>query len=387
MTAVPKIALHDLRLVLQDRSATLWMLVLPVVFAVFFGLVMGEGHDPSSVKARLSVVNHDTGPLSQRFIDSLKSEGLDLVEIDPAAAQTTPDKVRTLVIPADFTDKILAGTRVVIRLERDPDTGAEAALVAEARIIAAVNRLIGLLIEASTRSEPGALVTLEQLDSVSPAPDVVHIKSRFAGRSRVTPSGFSQSIPGNTVMFIMLIALTYGAASLAAERSAGQLRRLVTTPASRSEIVLGKLAGRLVIAVVQLSVLVLVGLAGKALFGVSLGDDVFALWIVLLAYALCVAPLGVLVGALVQDPDRAASIGVIVTIVMAALGGCWWPTEVLSPTLQKVALLVPTGWAMKALHGVISFGEGLSGVAPSLAALVAFAAALTIIASRSLRIE
>jgi hypothetical protein len=42
---------------------------------------------------------------------------------------------------------------------------------------------------------------------------------------------------------------------------------------------------------------------------------------------------------------------------------------------------------MRALHQVISFGRGLPAVTAELAVLLAFAAAFTAIAARSLRIE
>jgi ABC-type multidrug transport system permease subunit len=55
--------------------------------------------------------------------------------------------------------------------------------------------------------------------------------------------------------------------------------------------------------------------------------------------------------------------------VLGALGGCWWPIEVTPEWMQKLQLLLPTGWAMDALHKLISFGYGPVTVFPHLAAL------------------
>jgi ABC-type multidrug transport system permease subunit len=74
-------------------------------------------------------------------------------------------------------------------------------------------------------------------------------------------------------------------------------------------------------------------------------------------------------------------------MVLAALGGCWWPLEIVSDTLKKVALLIPTGWAMNTLHGLISFGQNLGELKTGLMALAGFAVVFTLIASRSLRID
>jgi ABC-type multidrug transport system permease subunit len=133
--------------------------------------------------------------------------------------------------------------------------------------------------------------------------------------------------------------------------------------------------------------LILVAVAANRLLGVYVGDDVIGMWVILLAYAVSVAPLGVMVGAWIHDPDRAASIGVLITMVMAAFGGCWWPLEFVPKYLQRVALLFPTGWAMKALHQVVSFGRGLGDLNLELAALLGFALVFGLIASRSLRVE
>jgi ABC-2 type transport system permease protein len=72
---------------------------------------------------------------------------------------------------------------------------------------------------------------------------------------------------------------------------------------------------------------------------------------------------------------------------MAAFGGCWWPIEVVSKPLKTVALFFPTGWAMRALHGLISFGQNLGEVAPNLLALAVFAAVFGTLAARSLRVD
>ena len=107
----------------------------------------------------------------------------------------------------------------------------------------------------------------------------------------------------------------------------------------------------------------------------------------LLLFAAVVAPLGVALGGWIHDPDRAASVGVILTMVMAALGGCWWPLEVVSKPLKTVALLFPSGWAMRTLHGVVSFGQTLGEMRLNLVALIAFGVAFGILASRSLRVD
>jgi ABC-2 type transport system permease protein len=132
---------------------------------------------------------------------------------------------------------------------------------------------------------------------------------------------------------------------------------------------------------------VIVGLIAHWTFGIFIGDHPFQLWLVLLLFAAVVAPLGVAIGGWIHDPDRAASTGVILTMVMAAFGGCWWPLEVVSKPLKMVALAFPTGWAMRTLHGVISFGQTLGEMGTNLMVLAGFAVVFGFLASRSLRVD
>ncbi len=387
MRNILAIALHDLRLTFTDRGAVVWMFLLPIVFATFFGLVMGAGSSPADATASLAVVDLDKSVVSAALIEDLAGEGVSVTVLTPEERLTNEDIVRTLVIPEGFGEQVLAGEQQTLRLEKEPDTSAEAALVVQARVVAAIARTIGRLVVASADVEDGAAIPADLFAAVDTSPDLVTVETRLAGRATEIPGGFAQSIPGNAVMFVMLIALTYGAASISAERISGNLRRLATAPVSRAEIVAGKIGGRFVVSFFQITILVIVGLVAHWTFGIFIGDHPFQMWLVLLLFAAVVAPLGVAIGGWIHDPDRAASTGVILTMVMAAFGGCWWPLEVVSKPLKTLALAFPTGWAMRTLHGVISFGQTLGEMGTNLLALVAFGVVFGILASRSLRVD
>jgi ABC-type multidrug transport system permease subunit len=68
-----------------------------------------------------------------------------------------------------------------------------------------------------------------------------------------------------------------------------------------------------------------------------------------------------------------AGIGVLTTMVLAALGGCWWPIEITPQWMQSLALVLPTGWTMDALHKLVNFGYGAGTAVPHVAALAASA--------------
>jgi ABC-type multidrug transport system permease subunit len=333
------------------------------------------------------VVNADSGPIAELLLRELEGEGLVLVPVEPADTDTGDNRIRTLILPSGLSDAVLAGHATNLTFEVEPDASADATLVARARIVKAIAAVLGRLAELRSVFPEDRLPGADEFLDLAPVVDLVQVSSRFAGEVRVAPGGFAQSIPGNTVMFVMLVALTYGAAAVSGDRSTGMLRRLATTPVGHSEIIAGKIAGRVVIAWLQIAVLMAVAGVARIFLGIDTGDHLLTAWVVLSVYAFSVAPIGVALGAWVTDPDRAASIGVIATMAMAALGGCWWPLEIVSKPLQTFALLMPSGWAMKALHETISFGRGLDGVAVPVAVLLGFGVVFTVVAAKSLRLE
>lgn len=394
MSSISVIARQELRLVLQDRSALLWMLLLPILFATFFGLA-GGGSQTGDGQVHLTLIDEDRGPVATALRQELTDERLLLVELEPAAKATTEDKIRTLVLPQDLSAKVLAGEQVTVRLEKDLGTSEQAALVAQARIVAAISRVIARLVEARTIQGGADGSNDDTADSpidgtvftaTARPPDLVTVETRFAGEARMIPGGFAQAVPGNVVMFVLLLTLTYGAASVTSDRVNRRLHRLLTTPISHRELVAGKTLGRFAVAAMQITLLILVAAVGNQIFDLGLAN-LGSVYVLLLIYALAVAPLGILIGSFFRDPDRASNVGVLLTLAMASLGGCWWPLEIVSEPLKKVAHLFPTGWAMTALHQLISFGRDLTDITVPILVLLAMGLAATFAAARVLRVE
>ena len=72
---------------------------------------------------------------------------------------------------------------------------------------------------------------------------------------------------------------------------------------------------------------------------------------------------------------------------MAGLGGCWWPIEITPPWAQKLALFLPTGLTMNALHKLVNFGAAPAAVLPHLVALVVAAGVALWLLSRRFRFQ
>jgi ABC-type multidrug transport system permease subunit len=374
MKRVFQIGHNDIRLFLRMKAGYVWLFVVPLVFVYFFGMAFRGPGDPANPRPAVLIENRDTGFLGTLLMEELDAQGMRLVD------QTKRDEAeRGIRIPADFTEKVLKTAPVKVEFFQVEGSGAESAFLIELRLIRALVALNSHLVELASRSkEP---VNEMGLRALAKAENRVGLDSRFAGRNP-TPAGFNQSLPGTLVQFLMMNLMIFGGASVAGEREEGVLRRLAVYPIRRWELVIGKIYGRFLLGVVQIIFLLLLG---QFIFKVNLGQHLFAILLTLSLYAWVAASLGVWIGAVVKNEDKIIGLCVLASSIMAALGGCWWPLEIVPPSLQVIAHSVPSGWAMDALHQLISFGSGWESVLPILVVLALFAAAANIGAAKMFR--
>jgi len=422
---------NELRLFLKSRTSYIWLFVLPLVFvAVMARFSFGDGKSSNRFPPVL-IENADTGFLGNVFVDVLSAQGL--WRLDPAKDKKN-QPVRKIRIPTDFTERVLAKRATNVELVPVPgseDAQGDAMLI-EARLVRALVALNSHLLEnATTGAEAGDMATqhatgspLRRIDTptvaqaslpaisgsdtapasapaqpaagteagATPAwppseealrvtmakPALIALDAKFAGRDPV-PSGIGFSLPGNLVYFLTMNLLIFGGATVAATRRSGVLKRLLTLPVRRGELIAGQLYGLWLLGTVQIGFLLLVG---KLLFHLNVGANLPGVLMVLLVYAWVAAALGVLIGSLIDAPDRVVGVCVLASILMAAVGGCWFPLELAPETLRSAGHCVPTGWALDALHRLISFGGDFGSVLKPMAVLAGFGTAATVAAAR-----
>jgi ABC-2 type transport system permease protein len=376
MQRILDIGHNDLRLFFKSKTAYVWLFLIPTAFIYFMGFAARGPGDPSNRQPPVLIENKDTNFLSRALLAEMNAEGMWVV--DPT---NVGKAARELRIPADFTERTLRGQRTKLLFLRREGAGEADGAMLELRLTRSLIGLNGHLLEAFARDGTTANLTEKSLREIREAPNPVHLDSHFAGRKPV-PSGFNFSLPGNLVMYLMLNLLIFGGTSMAASRRSGILKRLATSGASRQEIVLGKIYGNTLLGAAQIVFFLLLG---KYVFHVNLGANLPGVILVLLILAWVAGALGVLAGSCLASEDRVVPVCVLASLLMGALGGCWWPLEIAPPVFKTIALCLPTGWALAGLHQLISFGAGLEAALLPMAVLLGFGAAANILAIRFFR--
>ncbi len=341
------IARNDVKFLVRSRETVFLAFVMPVLFFWFIGTVTSGFGSSGGPRKRIVL---DRGPgedlLADRVARRLEEQRLEIVGAPQPEATSKVDL--RLRLPEDFTGSVLAGHPVTARLEqREGGLGGNYDVV---RVGRAIYTTLADLVAVREMGEAPSSESFARLDAL---PRALTLDVKPAGRRRHVPTGFEQAIPGTLVMFTLLVMTLSGAGLLVAERRQGLLRRLASTPVDRGAVVLGKWAGRMALGLIQIAC----GMAaGSLLFGMDWGNALGMVVIVMLSYSALTASLGLLVGSLVHTEGQAVAVASIASNVLAALGGCWWPIEITPSWMQTLAKALPTGWAMDALHRLVSFG-------------------------------
>jgi ABC-2 type transport system permease protein len=375
MRTIWLIGLQSLQHLMKDRTAVIWMLIVPCLYIFVFGSAFRGGSDPSRSTADLAVDNQDEGYLAERLIAGLKSENL---RIDILTKIPEKHPIRMLSIPDSFTTNLLKGKKVHLLLTKRPDSNLEAGMTAVMGIRKAYYRLLADLAEIAVAGQKKEPASFTQLDQREP---LIGVQTSYAGKHVIIPSGFHHTVPANIIQFSLIMLFIYGGATILEEKQNGLLRRIRIGPVDFLQLFLGKLLNVLWIGFVQIALLMIVG---RFVFGVYYGSSPVSLVLLVIVYCLAIGSMGLCMGFVIKGHDKLIGVSIVVGLSMAALSGCWWPLEVSPPWMQKFAMVLPSGLALKALHQLISFGKGFEAVWPFILVLGGFAVLFSFLFARIL---
>lgn len=362
-----RIALCDLRRMFKDKLALFWMLVMPLGFVYLFGSMIG---DPTLQQTWLPVFNHDQGELGAEFTEQLKADKF-IVDIRSATEeQYIPNWHRALVIPATFTESILAGDEVEVTFTKGGGNQ-EHTLAAQARTVQAAAKFVGALASADVVNNRWTSNTQAAFREALAAEPQMRIEKKELSRLRPPPFGSALTLPGYIIMFVLMNTIMFGGVTLAEDRSKRIDIRLSASPLGPMEVFAGKMAGRILVPLVQAALLATLG---HWIYSVPLGEHPLALIPVLLCFCACCGAIAIFFGTVCSTEQQIFGFGMMFTMFASGLGGCWWPLEIVPPFLKTVALFTPTYWGVTGLHDVMSFGKSFNAIVMECLMLLFFAA-------------
>jgi ABC-2 type transport system permease protein len=401
MNRILTLARKDLLETRRDRLSAIFIIIMPLAFTAFFGLLFGGGND----RLPLAVYDADGGAQAKQLVAALDdSKVVRVVEKDSGDFETWMADGRAaagLVIPAGFSTSVEAGRPAQITIVTKQGSSGAVAATTEVRAlagrIAAANRAAQIGVDtalAQSRKTPltGAELDAQTTAAMVPARiaaaqaldrPVVSVRAVQAGAAAgQVPNSFVLSSPGMMINFIMFSLMTAGIA-LITERRNGTLQRLMTTRLRRTEMIAGKMGGMFALTFVQQ--IILIG-AGQLVFGVDYLRDPAALLLMMVSLSLVASSLGLLLASVLTSEQALVATVVIVSMSVSALSGAWFPLEITGPVFRFVGHLLPTAWILDGLRGIIVRGFDVRDVLPAFAVALAWSAALFAVAASRFRL-
>lgn len=362
------------------RAAIFFLLIMPMGLILLLGVAFGNS------SAQIGVVQKEKGLLAGHLVTTLGSQpGLDTKSYENVGSLEKAVErgyvSAGLVLGSDYDQRLRAGKAVTIRYFARPDSVAPQIRVAlESSVAAQASSLVAARI---VHSEQGASFesSLQRVNAIKADPPVsVNLLAAGGGKYPASTGQFQQSASTQLLLFVFISALN-SAVWLIETRRLGVARRMLSTPSSSREIMLGIVLGRWVITLLQAAVIVFFS---WLIFSVHWGDP-FGTGAIVLVFSLTAVGAGVLVGSLCSSTQQAGPIAMIVGLGFAAIGGSMEPIQYFPATMRKIAHITPHAWANDAFGTLLSHGGNLSSVWLDIAVLGAYATVLLTLATWQLR--
>ncbi len=362
------IAAKDLLQNRRDKLAALFTIIVPVIFTVFLGVLIG-GAQTSGLP--LAVADLDGGVAAERLLDRLAaSDAVEVQAMDAAEIERSVQNAKVaagLIIPEGFSAETAAGAGATVTLVRvEVSSGAQTVASALQAAIADSNAVIvasdiaatQVAAEAGRPVDDALLASAKALAGSQLAAPVVTVEVVKAGTVAETAGGFDQSSTGSLVNWVLFSLLSI-TTTMILERQRGLLRRLNTAGVHGREIVAGKMLAMVAITLLQQVLLILLG---QFAFGVGYFNSPAALLLTMVSLSVFAASFGLLISVVFRSEQAVITTTVISAQLLAALGGAWFPLEVTSPAFANVAHFLPSAWIMDSLHGIVLKDWGIAQV-------------------------
>ena len=360
------LALRIIRQFGRDHRTLALLFLAPLLIMTLLNFVLNS----STQSLKLGVVPPD-GPLGSALYTAIKARtsgqpDLTVVQVnrssvDRALKDGTADGV--LVFPAQMDPFGNPAGGVSLHLEGSNPPADQQLRTLVSQLVAGLS--VGNIPATST---PGA------------APPLA-VSYLYGGPQYTQTDAMAPLLVGIFAFFFVFLLTSV---SFLRERSQGTIERLIVSPLSKTELVLGYVLGFTLFALLQ-SIIILLYVV--YVLRVHYAGNLGLLILVTLALTLGSVNMGIFLSAFARNELQIIQFIPLVIVPQILLGGLFWPVDTLPVGLRQLAYIMPVTYADFALKGIMIKGQTLSTIWPDLAFICGFALLMVLAAATSLRQE
>lgn len=333
-----------LKIFSRDRQAIIFSLIFPLLMMLAFGFFNSGETDPIAI----GVADNANSSLSRNFIASIDANPLFTVtegdETSLIVQVINGNLGLTLVVPEEFQGN---PANVDLRVLIDTSQTAQ------------MNTVVPLLEQALVQVERD-LRNLEPLFDLA----IVDVEAR-------TQTYLDFLVPGLLAMALMQIAMGGSGFNLVEFRRKGILKRLFVTPVQPKNFITGLVLSRLVIVMIQLSLLLGIAIL---LLDITFIGNLFNLYVFIILGTTIFLSLGFCLGSLAKTQQAIMAMNMLLTWPQMLLSGIFYPIDAMPSVVQPLANLLPLSFVVNGLRGVAIEGANLITLFPNVIGILVWVA-------------
>ncbi|RJF97181.1 ABC transporter permease [Noviherbaspirillum saxi] len=352
------ILIKEFRQIRRDRLTFAMMVGVPVMQLILFGYAINT--DPKSLP--LAVVEADHSEFSRSLIAGLENSKYFRVTARPrdeAAGQRLLDTGRVqflLVVPPDFSRRVLRGEQPVVLLAAD---GTDPAATGNA--LATLNAIGRQVAARDLAAQPEA------------APFDIRVQRRY------NPEGISRYniVPGLIGVILTMTMVMMTSLAMTRERERGTMENLLATPVRPLEVMAGKIAPYIVIGYVQVAVILS---AARLLFDVPVVGSMLLLSAALVVFIAANLAVGFTFSTIAKNQLQAMQLTFFFFLPSMLLSGFMFPFRGMPVWAQWIGEVLPLTHFLRIVRGIMLKGNGIGEIMPHLWPIAAFMLAAGVLA-------
>jgi ABC transporter DrrB family efflux protein len=176
-------------------------------------------------------------------------------------------------------------------------------------------------------------------------------------------------IPGLIAIILTFTLIQFTASAIVRERERGTLEQLQVTPATRAELILGKILPFIVIGYFQFTMTVLLM---RYLFDIHIMGSVVELYVVGFLFMAAVLGLGMLISTIAQTQMQATQMSMFFLLPFVFLSGYVFPIDGMPRIFRWISNVIPAKYFIEVIRGIVLRGASIAELWQPTALLAAY---------------
>ncbi len=357
------IVLKEFAHIRRQPSTLFFMFAVPIVQIFIFGVAIQTEieHIPTIV---LDLDGRSAGrELRDAFANTTTFNiyARALNENDFRRALTSGRAKVGILIPPDYSDRLLSGEQAQVQVLIDGSDSQVATTALQATSLLGTN-----LSFARTRPFAESLPAVPSRNQVGQPVLPIEMRPRLLYNPNLESSHFF--VPGLVGLILQLVTLFLTSFAIVRERELGTLEQLFVTPVSKTGLLAGKLMPYAALGFGEMVLVLTVMVFG---FGVPIQGNLALLLVLSVLFLICGLGLGLLVSTLASSQLTAIQFAFLIMLPSVLLSGFIFPRAQMPLPIYLLTFAIPVTYFLEVLRGIVLRGADLQDLWPQIGGLLA----------------